>query len=98
MSANRRHPPESCRAGWRARGARPVRSRRLANRHPARVPVEARQSGREQQVLLDGQQSIDARFLEDEAKPPANRASLPRNVVAEHARRAARGREQRRQQ
>ena len=95
MSTSRRQPPESWRAGWRGPvGAAPrARARRAtaAARHPSAEPGEPRG---EEEVLLDGQQPVHAGLLEQQPQAAADRRLVGDDVVAEDARRAARGREQ----
>jgi hypothetical protein len=63
-----------------------------AARRPA---VQPHQSGGEPQVLVHGQQPVHRGVLEDQTEPLADRATPAHEVVAQHARPAARRREQR---
>ena len=71
--------------------AKPCAFERVIHRLPGVPRSQSGEPGGEQQVLFDGQQSIDARFLEHESQAAADRRSAGDQVVAEHARRAADG-------
>ena len=99
MSTSRRHPPESSPRGLRARWApSPARSIAAATAARAEPSAQAGEPGGEAQVLLDGEEAVDAGLLEDQAEPPSDGCPLADDVVAEDPGRAAVGRQQRGEQ
>jgi hypothetical protein len=50
------------------------------------------------EVLLDGEEAVDARMLEDDPEPPAHRLLLARHFVSEDARGAVRDRHESREE
>jgi hypothetical protein len=65
--------------------------------YTARELVELYVQRWEEEILLDGQEPVDARFLEHESKPAANGGPFPSDVVSEQAGAPTRRPQQRRQ-